>query len=162
MEPELTPGGMPKLLIQSRMAATWDGVEDPSWFDRRPDPGLDLRERLDLSSVRAGSRWRYRLRANPCVTRGGKRLGLLRHDQQMAWLERQAQRCGFRIRSCHISDLRMLRCRQHQGNRIAVFSALFDGLLAVTDPQAFRGAVENGVGHGKAMGLGLFSVVPVT
>ena len=38
---------------------------------------------------------------------------------------------------------------------------LYDGILAVTAPDKFRDALQTGVGHGKGMGLGLLSVVPI-
>ena len=61
-----------------------------------------------------------------------------------------------------ISCEQMLRGTQRSGNCIRIYSVLYDGLLAVTDPEEFRGALETGIGHGKSMGLGLMSVVPIT
>jgi len=54
----------------------------------------------------------------------------------------------------------MLRGRQHNGNAIRVFSVLFDGTLFVTEEDKFRNSIENGIGHAKAMDLGLLSIVP--
>jgi CRISPR system Cascade subunit CasE len=55
----------------------------------------------------------------------------------------------------------MLGGKQHSGNGIRIFSALFDGILIVTEPDKFRVVLQTGIGHGKIMGLGLLSVVPV-
>jgi len=55
----------------------------------------------------------------------------------------------------------MLSGKQHSGNGIRIFSVLFNGVLTVTDTDAFRLALGSGIGHGKALGLGLLSVVPV-
>jgi CRISPR system Cascade subunit CasE len=55
----------------------------------------------------------------------------------------------------------MLRDKQHTNNSIRVFSVLYDGMLTVTEPEAFRKALQCGIGHGKVMGLGMLSVVPV-
>jgi CRISPR system Cascade subunit CasE len=60
-----------------------------------------------------------------------------------------------------VSQEQMLRGRQHAGNGIRVYAVLFDGLLTVTDPETFRVALRTGVGHGKAMGLGLLSIAPL-
>jgi CRISPR system Cascade subunit CasE len=62
----------------------------------------------------------------------------------------------------HLSEERMLRAEQHSGNQIHVFSVLFDGILTVSDPVPFRNAIQSGIGRGKAVGLGLFSVAPTT
>ena len=40
-------------------------------------------------------------------------------------------------------------------------SVLYDGMLIVAEPDKFRDALQNGIGHGKVMGLGLLSVVPI-
>ena len=38
---------------------------------------------------------------------------------------------------------------------------LYDGILTVIDPDKFMNALQTGIGHGKVMGLGLLSVVPI-
>jgi CRISPR system Cascade subunit CasE len=110
------------------------------------------------------------------VTRNHKRLGLLRLADQEAWVARKGELHGFRVprltppgRSespevrfdVRVSEERMLRGQQHAGNGIRVYAVLFDGFLTVTDPEKFRLALHTGIGHGKAMGLGLLSVVPM-
>ena len=40
-------------------------------------------------------------------------------------------------------------------------SVLFDGLLRVTDTDAFLRTLVRGIGPGKAFGFGLLSVAPV-
>ena len=121
---------------------------------------------------------RFRLRANPCVTRNSKRLGLLQAEEQEAWIERKGREsCGFSLpRSApfgpnaeqvghwdvSISQARRLRGMQRSGNSVTVYSVLYDGILTVSDPVKFKHALENGVGHGKALGLGLLSVAPLS
>jgi hypothetical protein len=41
------------------------------------------------------------------------------------------------------------------------FSVLYDGILTVTVPDKFKDTLQSGVGHGKIMGLGLLSIVPI-
>jgi CRISPR system Cascade subunit CasE len=50
---------------------------------------------------------------------------------------------------------------QHHGNRIRIFSVLYDGVLTVTDADAFANVLRTGIGHGKTLGLGLLSVAPI-
>jgi CRISPR system Cascade subunit CasE len=97
-------------------------------------------------------------------------LGLLRSPEQEIWLIKKSQRHGFSVSvasgsssgplNLRISGEEMLRARQHGGNGIRVFSVLYDGVLAVTDPVAFIACLRSGIGHGKALGLGLLSVAP--
>ena len=44
---------------------------------------------------------------------------------------------------------------------IQILSVLYDGILTLTDADRFREALQTGIGHGKAMGLGLLSVAPI-
>jgi len=177
LEPEADPEGHPRILVQSRDLPQWDRIATPGWFARNPDPAVDLAHRLELEKLLVGHRFRFRLRANPCVTRQGKRLGLLRQDAQEAWILRKGEEqhgfvvpilTGFDLDEAspqrvnvRISQEQMLRGRQRSGHEIRVFSALYDGTLTVTDPARFREALQSGVGHGKAMGLGLLSVAPI-
>jgi CRISPR system Cascade subunit CasE len=137
---------------------------------------VDVAERLRLRTLEAGERFRFRLRANPCVTRDGKRLGLLRLQDQEAWLIRKGEMHGFVVpllpstptedsvparADVRVTHQQMLRGKQHSGNGIRVFSVLYDGVLRVADPDRFRAALHSGIGHGKALGLGPLSLARI-
>lgn len=174
LEPETDPAGCPRILVQSKSTLNWAGVGVQGWL-ANADSAIDLKARLKLDSLKAGQRFRFRLRANPCVTREGKRLGLLRTDEQEAWLERKGKQHGFALPQLasfdfsespqeridvQISQEQMLRGKQHTGNGIRIYSVLYDGILMVAEPDVFRYSLQTGIGHGKAMGLGLMSVAP--
>jgi len=154
----------------------WTGIGVNGWL-AHADAAIDLKERLKLDSLQAGKRFRFRLRANPCVSLNGKRQGLLRLEEQEAWVKRKGAMHGFalpQLSSFDFSELvqeridvrvsqeLMLGGKQHSGNSIRIFSVLYDGMLTVTEPDEFRDALQTGIGHGKVMGLGLLSVVPIT
>lgn len=175
IEPETDPAGCPRILVQSKSMPDWAGISVQGWL-ANADSAIDLKARLKLDSLKAGQRFRFRLRANPCVTRNGKRLGLLRTDEQEVWLERKGKQHGFSLSQLasfdfsespksridvRISQEQMLRGKQHTGNGIRIYSVLYDGVLIVTEPDNFRIALKTGIGNGKAMGLGLMSVVPI-
>lgn len=176
LEPETDIQGRPRILVQSRSLPDWDRIGARDWL-AETNPGIDLKDRLGLDSLRPGQRFRFRLRANPNVCREGKRLGLLRQVEQEEWIERKGQLHGFSLPrmttfdlteaaqarvDVRISQEQMVRGRQHSGNQIRVFSVLYDGMLTVTQTEKFRDALKAGIGHGKVMGLGLLSVVPTT
>ena len=175
LEPETDVRGYPRILVQSRSIPEWGRIGVPGWL-AMAEPAVDMRERLKLEELRPGQRFRFRLRANPCLCRDGKRLGLLRLEDQVRWLERKAQRHGFLLPKFAAFDLseapqdtvdvavsqeQMLRGNKHTGPGVTIFSVLYDGILSVTAPDSFKEALQHGIGHGKVMGLGLLSVVPI-
>lgn len=176
LEPETDVNGCPRILVQSRSIPDWAGIGVQKWL-AGADSAIDLKDRLKLDSLNSGKHFRFRLRANPCVCRNGKRLGLLRQEEQETWLARKGELHGFTLPQLaafdfselsleridvRISQEQMLGGRQHSGNGIRIYSVLYDGILTVTEPEKFRDVLQTGIGHGKVMGLGLLSVVPTT
>jgi len=175
LEPETGPKGYPSILVQSSTMPDWEGIAVKGWLTKA-DPAIDLRDRLNIHRLQMRQKYRFRLRANPCVCRNGKRLGLFRAEEQETWIQRKGQLHGFELPKLTAFDLsesskkrvdvrisqeQMVRGKQHSGNHIRIFSVLYDGILSVTEPDSFRNALQSGIGHGKVMGLGLLSVVPL-
>jgi CRISPR system Cascade subunit CasE len=175
LEPEADSTGYPRILVQSKKLPDWTGITVKNWL-ANVDSAIDLQERLKLDSLKTGQRFRFRLRANPCVTRNGKRQGLLKTVEQEQWIERKGMRHGFSLPQLisfdlsaeseervdvRISQEQMLRDKQHSDNSIRIFSVLYDGVLSVDEPDKFRNVLQTGIGHGKVMGLGLLSVEPI-
>lgn len=144
------------VLVQSAHAGNWAPLNAmPGYADQvQPNKAVDL-----ATLIQTGARYRFRLLANPTVTREGKRYGLTREDEQLAWLARQGERNGFSVLGCVRGADERLHVRQGRGgNRITLHTALFDGVLQADSAELLRQGVLNGFGHGKAMGLGLLSL----
>lgn len=175
LEPETRTDGCPRVLVQSRTTPNWDGIGVKGWLAEADAP-IDLKSRLRLDGLIAGQQFRFRLRANPCITRNGKRQGLFQLVEQEQWMKRKGLLHGFVLPELlalnrskdeearidiRVSQDRMLSGLQHHGNKIRIFSVLYDGMMTVTDPAAFVKVLQTGIGHGKALGLGLLSVAPI-
>lgn len=181
LEPESDARGQPRALIQTQAAPEWSRLLESGWL-AQAEPGIDLARKLALDALAAGQAFRFRLRANPCKTMQGKRVGLVHPDAQRDWLVRKGEQHGFTLPASdtpdyfgfvdspegrpypdiRVSQDQMLTGRKHDGTTIRVFSVLFEGRLTVSDPAKFRATLKSGIGHGKVMGLGLLSVVPVS
>lgn len=152
----LRPDEAPRLLVQSRAAPDWGRLADqyPGYLaDHRAKP-LDL-----LDTLAVGQRLRFRLEANPTVTRDGKRHGLWREAEQLAWLDRQAARGGFVADAVVVTREERLALRKPgQPRPIVLHAVTFEGRLTVADPAPLAAALDGGLGHGKALGLGLLSL----
>jgi CRISPR system Cascade subunit CasE len=75
-----------------------------------------------------------------------------------AWTDRLGEAAvqhGFRVDELRVQPNRSLRMKDRPTNFNA---ALFDGLLECTDPERLKAAVINGIGRGKAFGMGLLSL----
>ncbi len=144
------------LLVQSETPANWSVLDSFSGYALQ----MQGNKTVDLSQlVQAGRRYRFRLLANPTVTRDGKRHGLSKEEDQLAWLTRQGERSGFTVLAClRASNDRLQTRRGKSGNRITLQTVLFEGELRAVDAQALRLMLCQGLGHGKALGLGLLSL----
>lgn len=144
------------VLVQSAPAADWSGLNALTGYASEilPNKSVDLETLLQL-----GARYRFRLLANPTVTREGKRYGLTREEDQLAWISRQGARHGFSVLGCIRGVNERLQVKQGRGgNRITLHTALLEGVLQADAPEMLREGLINGFGPGKALGLGLLSL----
>lgn len=163
------------VLLQSQIIPVWENIGISDWLDKAEAP-LNLEDCLKIESIKADQRFRFRLRANPSVTRNSKRLGLFNLNDQENWILKKGVTHGFKLSELipfdfletgrkvvdvQISQPLMLRGYKHDGLNISIFSVQYDGILTVTDPVNFVKSLKMGIGHGKSMGLGLLSLAPI-
>jgi len=144
----------PVVLVQSALAGDWSGLQAlPNYLQREVESKpLHLQEWIE-----GGARYRFRLQANPTVTRQGKRYGLVGEEEQLAWLNRQGERHGFGIEAALVTASDVLASRKGD-SRISLQRVCFEGRLQVRELTAFSRALMQGIGPGKAFGCGLLSV----
>ncbi len=134
-----------------------------------------------LERITQGSRWRFRLVANPTFSKSqgqgctemhlrGKVIGCGTPEYQMKWLYNRAEKCGFHVRGYEettetddfgVTKSRYLSFRKgsDNGRNIKILSVTFEGELTVTDAELFKSALCEGIGRGKAYGQGLLTVM---
>lgn len=147
------------VILQSAATGYWHNLQGIPGYTRNlaTDKPVPLDKLLDVGCNRV-----FRLACNPTVTRAGKRYGLVREEDQLAWLAKQGAQHGFapeRVRIAHSE-----RASFHQGRagrRITLQVVQFDGLLRVVDSERMGLALVQGIGHAKALGLGMLSVAPI-
>lgn len=154
---EVSASGEHTVLVQAPGPGRWSVLtQRPGYLlGAQTDKAVNEAELLTT-----GRTLRFRLHANPTVTRDGKRHGLHREEEQIAWLHRQGARLGFDVQGVVRSSSARLTA-QRKGASIRVQAVQFDGVLTVRDPAMVREAVLAGVGHAKSLGLGLLSVAPL-
>ena len=163
-------GGSVALLVQSQCEPDWRWAEDVPGYLLCPPQSKPIE--LEL---RQGQTLAFRLRANPTVKKkshqdgkevpaNGVRLGLVREEDQRAWLERKGEQHGFRVLRAAIAPEAMQTAYQpregERRRRLAHVAVRYDGLLQVTDANFLQEAVRGGIGSAKAFGFGLLSLGP--
>lgn len=144
----------PVVLVQALQPADWSVLEAlPNYLKC----GAETRDISPEGWLQPEQCYRFRLFANPTVTRDGKRLGLVAEEAQLAWLARQGERHGFAIEAALVTGSEQLRSRK-QDTRISVLQVCFEGRLRVRDCAALASALRSGIGPGKAFGCGLLSL----
>jgi CRISPR system Cascade subunit CasE len=124
-----------------------------------------------LAKVENSQTWGFRLCANPVghskIPQGkrGKVYALRSESEQLEWLDRQGEKYGFRINGCSVTNDELMTFygtdKGSGKNAVCIKSVTFDGMLTVTDAEAFRTALTGGIGRGKAYGCGLLTIAKV-
>ena len=119
-----------------------------------------------LDRIQKGTIWRFRLVANPVtsVSEGNGKRGKIKAititAQQREWLQRQSEEHGFVLNP---NQFDVTRSEWHvfrkNGKTVSALSATYEGVLTVTDAALFTESLINGIGRGKAYGMGLLTVV---
>lgn len=131
------------------------------------DPGETKSYDPLLERIVSGSVWHFRLAANPTTSKvpssgpleRGKVQAHITPEFQEAWLRARAEKHGFHLKSLQVTGSRWLRFRKGQQRRlVTLLSAVYEGVLEVTDPVLFRQVLTEGIGRGKAYGQGLLTV----
>ena len=154
------------LLVLSRNAPDFKsliaqfGTEGNSWESRSYD--------ALLGRIETGGFWHFRLTANPTISKAfgsaerGKVLGHITSEHQKRWLLDRAEKHGFSLEEERFSVVqsRWIRFRKGTdgGRPVSLLSVTYEGMLTVTDPVLFTQTLTDGLGRGKAYGLGMLTV----
>lgn len=107
---------------------------------------------------------KFHITVNPTITKKGKRipLNMNRTEKQPYcsddWLKDRIQTNGAEIISAQISSYEHHQIIKND-RKITLVTATFDGNLKVTDIDKFSKALIAGIGHEKAYGCGMLSVM---
>ena len=151
--------GQTQILAQSQQVSHWGAA-----FDSFPVLAAAPEMKEVHLTIQAGQRCRFRLLANPTVKRDGRRLGLLKEEDQRAWLERKLTEAGAGLVGCWVVDRRLQKSEQNPAKEVAAqvhLAVLFEGALQVIDPDRLAAAVAAGIGAAKGYGFGLLSLARI-
>lgn len=123
-----------------------------------------------LQRIQAGGVWQFRLTANPTKSAApaatGARGKVRAHatvEYQCQWLAQRAEKHGFSLdpNAFTVTSSHWLRFYKgaERERPVSLLAVTYEGLLTVTDAALFRRTLTEGIGRGKAYGLGLLTVM---
>lgn len=117
-----------------------------------------------MERIAEGGLWHFRLTANPvkCAPRKGKLMAHITPQYQKEWLMARAQRHGFELeyeRFAVVQSEWVNFSKNTSGDHVTLLGVTYEGILRVTDAALLRETLKNGMGHGKAYGMGLMTLV---
>jgi CRISPR system Cascade subunit CasE len=164
---------IPTLLVQSRQHPRWDflSTEKKDYLLGENDLPLDVKnpavKEMNLQ-LHEGQTLAFRLRANPTVKKDregkkqGRRIGLIREEDQQKWLERKLESAGAALVSVNIVNEQFTRGKlfieKEKEKRMNFLSVQFDGVLQVKKPDELASTIFTGFGSAKGLGFGLLSL----
>ena len=81
--------------------------------------------------------------------------------EQEEWLWAQAAKHGFAVSegSFAVTRKQTYHFKKNGTRPVTLLAVTYEGILQVTDPEAFKALLCEGVGRGKAYGLGLMTII---
>jgi CRISPR-associated protein, Cse3 family len=153
-------GGI-SVLIQSEKKPFWTNLNGYTEFV------TECKCKEFKPALAPGQVLRFRLRANPTKRSKstGKREGILKTEEQVEWLRKKGMNGGFEVCEVFTVDEGFAKDKMtdtdNAGHHTNMLSVRFDGLLRVTDSDAFQSTLRDGIGSAKGFGFGLLSVASV-
>lgn len=181
--------GALKVIVQSLVEPDWSFLSAlGDYLDHSIEKPCQYKDILPYcSKIREDDIFAFRLRANPTKRVGkkddplyGKRVELNHEEEQLEWLTRKGQNRekdalgGFEIGispddkySCFSNviartegKIKGQKRTSQSGHSTTHLAVVFEGILRVTDSNAFRETLVRGIGSAKAFGFGLVSLAP--
>ena len=122
-----------------------------------------------LNRILPGSTWQFRLTANPtksCPGPAHPGRGIVHAhcsvEYQKQWLLDRAEKHGFWLEPDGFTVVDTHWLQFHKGasrQTVSIRSVTYEGALTVTDAELFKKLLTEGIGRGKAYGLGLMTVI---
>lgn len=160
--------GQTYLMLLSDEQPDLTGVQRQFGYADRPWQTKDYAPLLER--IVPGSLWRFRLVCNPTKSemegsagQRGKVKAILKDELQRAWLIAQGGKHGFSVDangfSIMSSEWLNFKKGKENGREVSMLQVTFEGVLTVTDRDAFVDALKCGIGRGKAYGMGMMTVI---
>ncbi len=154
------------LASDQKMIVYVQSEKEPQW-EKLESRGFCCEEKRDITSLFDAfindRVFRFSLLACPTkkVRNEGKnsRRELLRsQEERIAWLKKQGEKNGFAILEAYESGKNTIESCNRENNHFFVSGVPFEGILRITDQEAFQKAFLRGIGPEKSYGFGMLMI----
>jgi CRISPR system Cascade subunit CasE len=116
-----------------------------------------------LKNIEDGKEYLFKTVLNPVKTIQGKRVPHLTNVQRKQWLIARSETHGFRVEETQFdntknTELRFTKQAEGKTLQVSLSQATFQGHLTVTNTDLFKKTLCEGLGKGKAYGMGLITL----
>lgn len=175
------------LLVQSTARPDWSFLPEDYLCNDTEEPLACKTVQDSFENIKDGTKLIFRLQANPTKRIGKsdpyasdkfkpsanckprRRVELRSDEERINWLRRKGSLAGFDLEDVkikpnikNVASVRQEKTKVRKRESVATFGlVVFEGVLTVTDANAFQDVLIKGIGQGKAYGFGLLSVASV-
>lgn len=121
-----------------------------------------------LNRISTGDKWHFRITANPTKSlsnndtkKRGKVVAHTTIEYQKKWLTEKSVKNGFTITEDTFDVVQSSWKHFYKKNNnkpVSILSVTYEGILTISDVESFKTALINGIGRGKAYGMGLLTI----
>lgn len=121
-----------------------------------------------LNKIENDTVWRFRLVANPTksfTNESGKRGSIHAHNTpyyQKKWLMDRCEKNGFLVKEEEFSVVESKWQRFYKGGErkkpVILLAVTYEGILRIIDEEKFQKVLLEGMGRGKAFGMGMLTI----
>ena len=153
------------MLVVSRDIPDFSAFQEAFGYDDRPAITKDYETFLE-KGFRDGDILRFHLAANPTIKIAGKRIPLNKKGTDkypysaVDWAKDRLKKHGAEVVEVQLSSYKE-KTATGNGRKMYYVMAEYDGILRVIDKNEFALALAKGIGHEKAYGCGMISVMHV-
>ena len=116
-----------------------------------------------LESMKDGDFFCFQIATSPYKkeskdsSKNSRRRSLKTQDERLEWLARKAQQGGFQIITVdeRLDEQLTVLHQENKGGKMIMNSYCYTGRLQIIDVDTFRSTMRQGLGPGKAYGLGM-------
>ena len=158
-------GGKDYLMILSPEYSDFKNLIDQ--FGYKEFPAETKKYESFLDGLKEGEKWNFRIIANPTkdLSSASKRktIPLASIEDQKNWLIQKGEKNGFLITENDFDVFKkqtfeFRKLKEKSKRKVTLFAVTYEGVLKIQDIDLFKKALYQGIGRGKAYGLGMLTI----